>query len=98
MLQLLERIPDQSLLTPAWRAAGYALAGDLGRGRAEAARWVSLVRAEWAGDPDAGPADYVRWAMSFNPFCRPDDREHMLRGLQLAGLPGLDVPSSEPPV
>ena len=30
----------------------------------------------WAGDPGAGPADYVRWILNVsNPFTRDEDRE-----------------------
>ena len=89
MLQILERIPDQSPRGPAWKAAGYAQSGKLDRARAEAARFVSNMRALWAGDPHADSEDYVDWLLSFSPFARADDRSHFLEGLQLAGLKGL---------
>ena len=88
MLRILERIPDQSPRSPAWKAAGLALAGDLDRARAEASRFVANLRALWAGDPNAGPADFVDWLIAFSPFCRDEDRDHFLRGLALAGLAG----------
>lgn len=86
-LQLLERIPDQSLLTPAWKAAAYGLCGNRGRAEAEASRFVANLRAAWAGDPAAGPEDYVAWVLSLCPFARVEDRDRLLSGLRLAGLP-----------
>lgn len=91
MLEVIERIPDLSLLMPAWRAAGYALAGDLPKAAAQAGRFAEGVSAVWAGASGAGPADYVAWMMSLSPFRRPEDRERLLSGLRLAGLPDAAV-------
>ncbi len=86
MLQLLERIPDQSLVWAAWKAAAHALLGDHAKAQIEAERFKSNLRAAWRGDPKAGPAEYVEWLMSFSPFYRAEDREHLLLGFKLAGL------------
>ncbi len=41
-----------------------------------------------AGDPSAGPKDYVHWITQVsNPFAREEDRERLVKGLRLAGLP-----------
>jgi hypothetical protein len=42
----------------------------------------------WAGDPAAGPADYIPWILNVsNPFTRDEDRERLAEGLRRAGLP-----------
>ena len=86
MLELLERIPDQSPRTAAWKAAAYALSGKQDRAAKEAAKFVQNLRALWAGDPAAGIEEYVEWLISFSPFARAEDRDHFLEGLRLAGL------------
>ena len=86
MLRILERIPEQSLLTPAWKAAGYALSGDAAKAAAEANRFISALRAKWAGDPGDGSPEYVEWVLSLCPFQRQEDRDHLVSALRLAGL------------
>jgi adenylate cyclase len=87
MIAIADRIfPDPSRRFAAWKAAGYALAGHREKAAEEAQRFVDNVQAIWAGDPDAGVAGYVEWLLSFYPFRRKQDRDHLLAGLRLAGL------------
>jgi hypothetical protein len=44
------------------------------------------VRRIWTGDPGAGSENYVRWMMSWNPFRRQTDVDHLQSGLRKAGL------------
>jgi TolB-like protein len=86
MIEVAQKIPDPSPRFAAWKAAGYAYAGDTARAKAEAERFVHNVKAIWAGDPAAGPPQYVDWLLSFSPFRRAEDLEHFRTGLSLAGL------------
>jgi TolB-like protein/DNA-binding SARP family transcriptional activator len=72
----------------AWRAACHALLGNEEAARREAEAFVREYGEFWAGDPAAGPADYVRWILhDANYFARDEDRERLAEGLRLAGLP-----------
>ena len=86
MIATAERIRDPSPRFAAWKAAAYALAGRENEARREAGRFADNLRAIWAGDPDAGPAQFVQWLLSFSPFRRTEDRDHFVQGLRLAGL------------
>lgn len=86
MLKLAEQIPDPSPRFPAWKAAGYAYAGRLDDARREANAFVQRVQAIWSGKSNAQPADYVGWLLSFSPFRKEEDREHLIEGLRRAGL------------
>ena len=73
--------------SPAWRAACHGHLGNHAAAKREAAAFVRAYRDVWAGDPKAGPADYVRWILDVNnPFARDEDRERLAEGLRLAGL------------
>lgn len=87
MIEIAERVPDLWVGWVAWKAAGYAQAGDLVRARALARQFVDAIRPVWAGRVEAGVADYVDWVVSFSPFRRAQDRAHFLEGLARAGLP-----------
>jgi hypothetical protein len=71
---------------PAWMAAHFAHAVRLDEARQRAAAFVANVRRVWAGDPQAGSEDYVRWMMNWNPFRRATDSGRFLAGLRKAGL------------
>ncbi len=72
---------------PAWRAACHGHLGNHAAAKREAAAFVRAYQDVWAGDPKAGPADYVRWILDVNnPFARDEDRERLAEGLRLAGL------------
>ncbi len=86
-LALFERVPELFPHSPAWRAAAAAYAGDGESARRYAAKFVDNIARIWAGDPAAGPRDYVQWLIDRLPFRREEDSRHLLEGLRLAGLP-----------
>jgi len=82
------QIDDQHPEWMAWNAACHAYLGHREAAEREAAAFADGYREIWAGDPAAGPADYVRWILDVsNPFTRDEDRERLAEGLRLAGLP-----------
>ena len=84
MAQISDLIPD----CVAWVAASYAYLGDEEAAGRQAEAFLRDFGAIWAGDPSAGPKDYVHWITQVsNPFAREEDREHLVKGLRLAGLP-----------
>jgi adenylate cyclase len=88
MIGIAERIADPSPRFAAWKAAAYAFAGREAEARREADKFLTNVRAIWAGDAGAGPAEFVAWLLSFSPFRRQEDVEHFVSGLRRAGLEG----------
>jgi TolB-like protein len=86
MLRVAEQVSDSSAIFMAWKAAACAYAGRTENARQLATQFVEGVRAIWAGKRDAGPTEYVEWLLSFSPFRRPEDTEHLVQGLKLAGL------------
>jgi adenylate cyclase len=94
MIRTAEQITNASAAFTAWKAAAYAYAGREQDARRHAEQFVQSVRAIWAGDPAAGPVEYVEWLLSFCPFRRPQDTEHLARGLLLAGLEIPKLPGS----
>ncbi len=88
MIGIAERIADPSPRFAAWKAAAYAFAGREAEARREADKFLANVRAIWAGDAGAGPAEFVAWLLSFSPFRRREDVEHFVSGLRQAGLEG----------
>jgi TolB-like protein/Tfp pilus assembly protein PilF len=81
--QVSEPIPD----CMAWEVAAYAYLGDEEAARAKAGAFLHEFSAVWAGDPAAGPGDYVRWITQVsNPFAREEDRGRLVEGLRRAGL------------
>jgi len=87
MLKLAEQVPDASPQFAAWKAAGYAFAGRSAEAEAQARLFIKNMKAIWAGDPEAAEAEYVQWLLSFCPFRRSEDLQHLMEGLRLAGLP-----------
>jgi tetratricopeptide (TPR) repeat protein len=86
MLHVAEQITDTSPIFTAWRAAACAYAGRTEEARRLADRFVESVSAIWAGRPGAGPTEYVEWLLSFSPFRRREDTDHLVEGLRRAGL------------
>ena len=81
--QVSEPIPD----CMAWEVAAYAFLGDEEAARAKVEAFLHEFSAVWAGDPAAGPGDYVRWITQVsNPFAREEDRGRLVEGLRRAGL------------
>ena len=86
-LAIFERVPELFPHSPAWRAAAAAYAGDNEAARRYGAKIVGNIARIWAGDPAAGPGDYVRWLIDRLPFRREEDARHLQEGLRQAGLP-----------
>lgn len=78
--------PRATVDLPALLAASHALMGE--RERAAAALEMFLddfVEKITFGRPPE-PGEPLRWVLHVNPFRRPEDAEHVARGLRLAGL------------
>jgi hypothetical protein len=71
----------------AWRAAALGHLGRHDEARAEGERFVQLTAAQWRSEEPSGAADYCTWILDSTPLRCPADREHLRKGLQLAGLP-----------
>jgi len=82
------QVSDKHPEWQAWDAACHAYLGDQEAARREAEAFVREYPVLWAGDPNAAPADYLRWILDVsNPFTRDEDRERLVEGLRRAGLP-----------
>ena len=96
-LSYVAQIGEQHPETWAWNAACYAHLGDeaaapiIRKALAKEREVEAFLRdypGLWAGDPKAGPADYIQWILNVsNPFARDEDRERLAEGLRRAGLP-----------
>ncbi len=82
------QIGDQHPENRAWNAACHAYLGNDEEARQEVELFLRDYPELWAGDPAAGPADYIPWILNVsNPFTRKEDRERLAEGLRRAGLP-----------
>jgi adenylate cyclase len=79
-------IPEIYPHTPAWRAAAYALQGDLPNARAAAERFEHNIRPIWRGQQDAPVTAFGRSFLDHLPLARLEDRTELARGLRTAGL------------
>jgi adenylate cyclase len=94
----IELVPSVLPEIQAWRAAALA---HLGREEAKTAAdlFRQVVSAGWAGRPDAGDDDYVRWFLGLIPLARDEERKRLQGGLRACGLlhekrqPGSGTPS-----
>ena len=86
MLKIAGQITDPSPKFTALKAAAFAYTGCFEEARAHAERFVVRMREIWIGDKSAGPAEFVSWLLLSCPFRRKEDRDHLTRGLELAGL------------
>jgi TolB-like protein/Tfp pilus assembly protein PilF len=87
-LKITAQIGNQHPENGAWNAACHAYLGNEQAARREAEVFLREYPGLWAGDPAAGPADYVRWILNVNdPFTRDEDRERLAEGFRRAGLP-----------
>jgi TolB-like protein/DNA-binding SARP family transcriptional activator len=81
-------VSDLGAEARAWNAAAHAYQGEVAAARREAAAFLREFGEVWAGDPDAGPEDYLHWITHVQcPFAREEDRQRLIEGLRLAGLP-----------
>ncbi len=72
----------------AWKAACHAYLGNQDAARREAEAFLREYPELWAGDPAAGPADYIQWILDDgNHIARDEDRERLAEGFRRAGLP-----------
>ena len=84
--------PDVWPESAAWYAAACAHLGRIGRAKKAAENFLADVSAKWIGDPNATPADYVRWLLQANSIRRYEDIQRLLEGLGKAGLPQVENP------
>jgi tetratricopeptide (TPR) repeat protein len=82
-----EGVPDPWPEAPILMAVAYAYDDQIDNAKSAADRFVANIRAIWEGDPNAGPADYVKWWLSDNPYQFQKDIDYLLAGLRKAGLP-----------
>jgi TolB-like protein/class 3 adenylate cyclase len=86
MQAIFDTIPEIYPHTPAWRAAAYALQGNLPAARAAAERFEHNVRPIWRGRPDAPVAAFGRSFLDHLPLARAEDAAEIAKGLRAAGL------------
>ena len=87
-LELALQVKEPMADNLAWVAAAYAHLGDEETARHHAEAFLDRFGSIWAGNPSAGPRDFVRWVVEVsNPFARDEDRLRLKQGLELAGLP-----------
>jgi TolB-like protein len=86
MIRIADTISDPTPQFSAWKAAACAHAGHEAEARKHARTFIANVASIWAGDPAAGPGEYVAWLLGFCPFRREADLEHLVAGLRSAGL------------
>jgi TolB-like protein/Tfp pilus assembly protein PilF len=83
---LVARAPRGTVDLPAYLAASYALVGDAARATPALEMFLSdFVEKITFGRPPE-PGEPLRWLHHFNPVRRPEDAQHVARGLRLAGL------------
>jgi TolB-like protein/class 3 adenylate cyclase len=85
-IKIAEQIADPWPRFAGWRAAAYAMAGRQVEAKQHVEAFERKVREIWAGDPNAGPAEYISWLLSWSPFRRQEDIDHLVTGLERAGL------------
>jgi len=88
MLRIAEHIVAPSPKFVAFKAAAFAYVGCFDEARAHAERFVAHMREIWSGDKSAGTPQFVSWLLLSCPFRRKEDTDHLVRGLELAGLLG----------
>ena len=86
MQAIFDAIPEIYPHTPAWRAAAYALAGDLPAARAAAERFEHNIRPIWRGRSDAPAAAFGQSFLDHLPLARAEDAAEIAKGLRVAGL------------
>ena len=84
---LISRVPRAFVDLPALLAAAHALTGDSAR----AASYLEMFQSDFVEKITFGrppePGEPLRWLLHVNPFRRPQDADHLIHGLHLAGLP-----------
>jgi len=86
--QLFAHLSDPLPETFAWHAANEAYLGNHETANQLAEKFLVGFAEMWAGDPDAGPGEYVNWITNESaPFANEADRQILIEGLRLAGLP-----------
>jgi TolB-like protein/class 3 adenylate cyclase len=86
MQAIFDAIPEIYPHTPAWRAAAYALLGNLPAAHAAAERFEHNVRPIWRGRPDAPVAAFGQSFLHHLPLARDEDVAEIAKGLRAAGL------------
>ena len=86
MQAIFEAIPEIYPHTPAWRAAAYALQGDLPAAKAAAERFEHNIRPIWRGEPKAPVTAFGQWFLDHVPLGRVEDAAQLAKGLRAAGL------------
>ena len=86
MQAIFDGIPEIYPHTPAWRAAAYALQGNLPAARAAAERFEHNIRPIWRGEPNAPATAFGQSFLSHLPFASEDHATQIARGLRAAGL------------
>jgi adenylate cyclase len=86
MQAIFDAIPEIYPHTPAWRAAAYALQGNLTLARAAAERFEHNIRPIWRGEPSAPVTAFGQSFLDHLPLARAEDVAEIAKGLRAAGL------------
>lgn len=86
MQAIFDVIPELYPHTPAWRAAAYALQGDMPAAQAAAERFEHNIRPIWRGQPNAPVSTFGQSFLDHLPLARTEDLATLANGLRAAGL------------
>jgi len=86
MQAIFDGIPEIYPHTPAWRAAAYALQGNLSAAHDAAERFEHNIRPLWRGTPGAPVTAFGQSFLANLPLARREDTAEIAKGLRTAGL------------
>jgi adenylate cyclase len=93
MLKIASRVSDQSPKFTAWKAAAFAYLGRTADAHVHADRFITRMHEIWTGNQPATPREFASWVLLSCPFRRKEDSDHLLQGLEMAGIGGTADPN-----
>jgi DNA-binding SARP family transcriptional activator/TolB-like protein len=86
-LRAAERAGDAFKYVSGYSVASLALVGRTAQARAEAKRFLQLIRDNWFGENPPTDAAIARWIVNFLPIRSQAARDRLSDGLAIAGVP-----------
>jgi DNA-binding SARP family transcriptional activator/TolB-like protein len=86
-LRAAERAGDAFKYVPGFSVASLALLGRVTEARAEAKRFLQLIRGSWFGEMPPQDEAIARWILEFLPIRSKAARDRLREGLAAAGIP-----------